>query len=336
MLVLVGVNYYGDAANIFRTGYELKMAKIISGGNYVTNIGNYDERVFQKEIIEQMIQSPNTVVLGASRSLFLNSEILGEKDVFNNSVSGASLEDIIAIYEIYKSNNILPEKIILDIEPYYFNINHGQTRWKSIKSYYFKFKKHEESSAVLDDKFKELFSLSYFQSSILNVSNVLFSKSKLEATKVKNNIMMTKLTDGTLAYDKAYREASKTEIDKKVESSLSGNLYSIEKFDEIDKITLNDFKNLIHEMQKNKITVEFFFCPYHPKTYNRIKDSYPMVLKTENLIKQIAIDNNIKFYGSYSPFEMELDDTFFYDAYHCKEIGIKRITINRLNRESMF
>ena len=48
ILILVVVNYIGDSANLFKIGYESKMAEIVIQGNYVTNIDNYDDRIFQK------------------------------------------------------------------------------------------------------------------------------------------------------------------------------------------------------------------------------------------------------------------------------------------------
>ena len=51
-IILVAVNYFGDAARIFEYGYEKKIAKIVHNGSYVTGISNYDERLFQKEFIK--------------------------------------------------------------------------------------------------------------------------------------------------------------------------------------------------------------------------------------------------------------------------------------------
>ena len=48
---LVTINYFGDAARIFDTEYEKQMSEIVLNGNYVTNISNYDDRLFQKECI---------------------------------------------------------------------------------------------------------------------------------------------------------------------------------------------------------------------------------------------------------------------------------------------
>ena len=279
ILILVVVNYIGDSANLFKTGYELKMAEIIIQGNYVTNIDNYDERIFQKEIIEHVKKAPEIIVLGSSRSMSIDRTLLGNTNVFNNSVSGASLEDYVAIYQIYKENNKMPKKVMIDIEPHLFNENNNQERWKSIQNFYYDFSNEKKSNTEIN-KYKELISLSYFQSSLPKLSKVSMGKGEPEATQNKFNRTNTKLTDGTLVYGKLYRDASKIEIEKKVSSLLAGDLYSIERFNSIDESIWTEFEKLISDMKKNNIIIEFFLCPHHPKIYNRIEEGYPMVLKT--------------------------------------------------------
>lgn len=324
ILTLVVVNYIGDSANLFKIGYESKMAEIIIQGNYVTNIDNYDDRIFQKEISERIKMAPEIIVLGASRSMFIDGTLLGSSNIFNNSVSGGSLEDYVAIYQIYKNNNKMPKKVMIDIEPYLFNKNNNQERWKSIQKYYYDFKNEKEPITEIN-KYEELISLSYFQSSLPKLLKVIQGEREPEATQNKFNKTNTKLTDGTLVYGKSYRDASNIEIEKKVNKFLAGDLYSLENFNSIDESTWAEFEKLISDMKKNNIIIEFFLCPYHPKVYNRIKDDYPMVLKTENMIVKYARDHNIKLYGSYSPIRIGLDETFFYDGMHCKEDGIKKI-----------
>ncbi|TVZ55445.1 hypothetical protein OD91_0693 [Lutibacter sp. Hel_I_33_5] len=324
ILILVVVNYIGDSANLFKAGYEFKIAKIIAKKNYVTNLHNYDERLFQKEIIKTMKKAPEIIVLGSSSSMFIDRTLLKNNNIYNNSVSGASLEDYIAIYQIYKEYNKTPKTIIINIAPYQFNKNSTQERWKSIQHFYYNFYNKKEANNEIN-KYKEFFSLSYFQSSLPKFFKVITGKSEPLATRNKFNITITELTDGSHVYGKSYRDASKIEIEKKVSSLLAGDLPSIERFNSIDESIWAEFEKLISDMKKNNIIIEFFLCPLHPKIYNRIEEDYPMVLKTENLIIKYAKYHNIKLYGSFSPTLIGLDETFFYDGMHCKENGIKKI-----------
>ncbi|MBF0227583.1 MAG: hypothetical protein HQK76_19220 [Desulfobacterales bacterium] len=196
ILALVVVNYFGDAAHLFETGYEGKMAEIVFSDSYVTNISNYDERVFQHELIKRMKNTPNTVTIGSSRTMLITNDYFPSETFFNNSVSGASIEDLEAIYQMYKERNYFPKKIIIGIDPCTFNENNGQSRWKSVESYYLKFHDKTLTTFIANNRFhkyEQLFSLSYFQASIKNIFK-MWRTSYPVPTKEKYNITATKLT----------------------------------------------------------------------------------------------------------------------------------------------
>jgi len=133
LTILVSVNYFGDAAKLFGSDYEKVIATILLNGKNVTNISNYDERRLQKELIENLKKTPDIVILGSSRTMLINDEYFTEKFLLNNSVSGASIEDLISIYQIYKSKGMIPGKVIIGIDPWLFNENNNQSRWKTLE-----------------------------------------------------------------------------------------------------------------------------------------------------------------------------------------------------------
>ena len=95
---IIPINYFVDPANIFGNGaYEKGISDYLIQGYHVVNIMNYDERLLQKFYIESLKNGPKTIVLGSSRSMQLSSRLLSQQ-VINNGVSGASVEDLLAIY----------------------------------------------------------------------------------------------------------------------------------------------------------------------------------------------------------------------------------------------
>lgn len=329
ILVVVIINYIGDAARLFDQDFEKKMVEIIINGQNVTNAINYNERLFQKEIISDYRINPDIVVIGSSKTMLISSEQFPNSKFFNNSVSGASIEDIVSIYQIYKDYNKLPKKIIIGIDPWTFNEKNEQTRWKSLEAFYYRFKnsKRDSEPTMLHFKYKELISFSYFQSSIKNLPKVIRGDSKPKATNRKNNKLSTKLIDGSKVYGEADREASISEINRKIASYLKIKMYSIENFESISTKAWDDFEKLIYDMKRNNVVIEIFLSPYAPIVYDRIKNDYPMVLKTEEMIKNFSMKNDIKLYGSFDPTLLGMDETFFYDGTHCKESGIKKILL---------
>lgn len=330
LTLLVCVNYFGDAAKIFDSEYEKEMAEIISKGNFVTNISNYDERLFQKECIERIDILPEIIVIGSSRTMLINETYFPNHSLYNNSVSGASLEDLIALYQIYKDQKLSPKKIIIGIDPWIFNENNGRSRWKSIQYFYNKFHKKNISELPSNciHKYDELFSFSYFQSSIKVLPKVILGTSKPIATLKKYNTTATKLTDGSLVYGNTFRNATQAEINSKINKYILGDIYSIENFDNISKKKWIEFQGFINHLQKEKIIIELFLCPYAPIVFDKVSKSYTKVEETQNRIVEYARNNGLKIYGSFSPYDLGIDETYFYDGMHCKEIGIEKILNN--------
>ena len=327
LIVLITVNYFGDAARIFDSDYEKEMAETLMKGSFVTNISNYDERVFQKELINRMNNAPEILVLGSSRTMLINSTYFSNQTFFNNSVSGASIEDIIALFQTYKERNILPNKIIIGIDPWLLNENNGQSRWKSLEYFYNKYNKKTGSILVTNSSYKysELFSLSYFQASIKAIPKLFSGTSRPIATQEKYNETNTKLSDGSLVYSADYRNATQNQINSKIDSYINGNIYSIENFKSISDDIWSEFQEFISTLKKENISVELFLCPYAPKVYEKVSINYPNVVNSENLIVRFAKANGIKVYGSFDPYSLGFDETYFYDGMHCKEKGIEGI-----------
>jgi hypothetical protein len=327
LLILVSVNYIGDAAKIFDSEYEKQITEIISEGKYVTNISNYDERVLQKELVSKLNDIPQILVFGSSRTMLINSEHFPKQSLFNNSVSGASLEDLIALYQIYKDHNLTPKKIILGIDPWLLNENNGQSRWKSIEYFYNRYYQEDESKPTSNfmHKYGQLYSLSYFQASIKAIPKLFSGSSKPLETLTKQNKSNTKLIDGSLVYGESYRNATQEDINTKIRDYINGKIYSIEDFESISNTIWSDFQNFIKDLKDENISIEFFLCPYAPVVFDEVTKHYSNVMKTQDLILNFAKENKIKVYGSFSPYDLDFDETYFYDGMHCTEKGIENI-----------
>lgn len=324
---LVSVNYWGDGAKIFHPDYENKIADIIFKNQNATNISNYDERILQKELINRLHTNPDVLILGSSRTMLINSTFFDNKKLINNSVSGASIEDLIAIYQIYVEKNILPKKIIVGIDPWLLNDNNGQTRWKSLEKEYLSFsnEKKERNKSILDYKMKQLFSFSYFQASFKNLPNVIGGKSEPITSNEKYNQTTTKLVDASLSYGKQYREVSNEQVNNKAKNYISGNIYSIEGFNSLSPKILQEFEQLCLSILENNIELSFFLSPYHPIVYEKVVQNYSIVLDVENQVVKFAEEKGIKYFGSFSPQKAGVNTTEFYDGMHCKEHAVKEI-----------
>jgi len=339
IIIVIFVNYFGDAANIFKRDYEKNIANYILKGKNVTNITNYNERLLQKNLINNSSICPEIVVVGASASMLINSSYFKGKTFFNNSVSGGSIEDIIAIIEMYSQKKCFPKKIIIGLQPYVLNKNNNQTRWQTLDLEYQSFinkmsknppKKQESSINKINTiikkniYYKELLSPSYFQSSIWSLID---GNTNPIITDKTTNKTFTKLADGSIIYDTKYRTASDKIIEEKVSIFLAGNIYGIEHFDALDKDLESKFIYLIEYLSLKNVQVEFYLAPYHPRVYQLISknEKYKNVLESESFFVNLGFRKNITVRGSFNPNKLHLDKTYFYDGMHLKEKGIATI-----------
>ncbi|RYG17049.1 MAG: hypothetical protein EOO07_11930 [Chitinophagaceae bacterium] len=107
------------------------MAKFLLKNENIVVDRNYDERKFQIFRILLEPTDPETLVLGSSRVLQIGKDVLSSNSL-NLGVSGASLEDLIALADV-ASSKFNSRQIIIGIDPWLFNSNSYQDRWQSIR-----------------------------------------------------------------------------------------------------------------------------------------------------------------------------------------------------------
>ena len=332
LLLVTLVNYFGDAGRLFANDYENKIANIVASGKFATNISNYDERILQREIVEVLNHKPDILVLGSSRSMLIKQEFIPKnKKIYNSSVSGASIEDLISIYQMYKEKNNLPSQIILSIDPWMFNKNNGQLRWKSIEEQYYRFF-HEavirtNVSKVLNiDKYKQLFSFSYFQSSLKLIPDLINGKNLPISSDIKENETITKLLDGSIKYGNSYRLQSSEKVKQSALQYKSKiPIYSLGDYTELSNDCIFKFTSLIKDIEAQGIAVAFFLAPYHPIAYEEIKENYPRVSESEEFIIDYAKQKSYPVIGSFNPYKTQTNDLLFYDGMHLIEDGVEKI-----------
>lgn len=331
-LFVVFINYFGDAANLFSVNFEKKIADILQKGYNVTNISNYDERLLGKYLITGSTACPNVLVLGSSRVMQINSNYFQGNSFCNNAVSGASLEDLIAIFMLYKEKKCYPKKIILGLDPWTLNENSGQVRWKTLNKEYFIFSNQlsNKKIPIQDDnvlyKYSQLISPSYFQSSI---RKFFLNSPDLKSTTCQVNTDLTKLVDGSISYGLKERTASPKEIKNKILIRLNSEIYSIENFNKLSLSNILLLEKFVKHLKENNVDVILFLSPYHPSLYSYISknNKYRMVMESEKYYIQLGEKYNVKILGSFNPSLINVDSSSFLDEMHCNEKGVREILL---------
>ena len=345
------INYFVDPGGLFRAvGYEKGIARILAKGLNVANVNNYDERLLQKYYIDADKKPKDVIVLGSSRVLQMNAGNSDSNKFFNHGVSGATLEDLFSIYEMYEDKNKLPHTIILGLDPWLLNINSGQLRWQSLRKYDLAFMNRLQGGKTISTFFYRydclkfditrglnLISPSYFQVAIRYLIHHM--PELIKTWKAKKNYYATSLdnldvdkrldvdiriADGTIGYGKVGILKMREDV---ITYVTNDPVYSLGKFYELDRVSQRNFEKFIAYLLKKDIKVIFFFPPYHPYVYTYLMNStqYQIIAKVETYFRTIGNQKNIMVIGSYDPRQCGLAEEDFYDGMHPNREGMSKV-----------
>ena len=336
VLLLSSINFFVDPAHQFSAGYENKVAKILLSGRNAVNVDNYDERLLQKHYIAGLRSAPEIIVLGSSRSMQIEKNLFPGKTFFNHSVSGGSIEDYYSIYAMYKNKHTLPSTVILTIDPWVLNRNHGQRRWISVQEFYNsladakmgKFKIFYSRLAAVRNKITLLFSPSYLQSSLRALYRTIRIPAKPDMFYASDGVppeYATKMSDGSLSYPAKEVNPSKEELKKSVLSyTQSEPIYSLGGYHAIDKNYVHQLQHFIDILKTDNVDVIIFLPPYHPFVYDYLirSDKYSIIGTAEDTVRMIAQKNNLLLLGSYNPSLCGFSGEDLFDGMHSKRCSV--------------
>jgi peptidoglycan/LPS O-acetylase OafA/YrhL len=300
---------------------EVRLAKLLVNKNavYATKM---DERKFIKNRIIHENLKPKVLVIGSSRIMQISNDNFN-KQILNLGVSGASIEDHIAI-TLMALEKFNVDTILLGADPWLFNRFAYQLRWRSISEEYKVSLKNIQLKSKdykiiqyqnYRDKyfFYELFLEKLY--SFLNIRKLDLEPNKIEINNLTKSII---LRDGKRI--ETYKGKIKANI---IDASMNGYKFSDEYY-EIYKSFIEHLRD-VHNKE-----VILILSPYYLPSYKLTIKKQPFYLDLENKFKKLSKETNIKIVGSYDASQYLCNDNEFYDSVHPKDSCMKKIT-NSIN-----
>ncbi len=294
---------------------EEVMAKALESYEVIYS-SNINERLFVKNRVKYENIQPEAIVIGSSRLMQASSKGTNF-DLLNLSVSGASIEDLVAIWEL-SSNKFNPDYVFLGADPWIFNANSGQSRWKSLELEY--------RSAVSKLGVRNDFS----QSQIISTSSLntvavkfydLINMSKIKADDDTQSFVDKIRKDGSRVYNLTYANKSLKEVER---GALSYASYAMSNYQYSNEIRYILEKFVSSLKAQNRIVV-LVLSPYHPNLYNLMQLQDRKYLEIENIFKEIAVTYGAELIGSYDPTKVGCSAEDFFDGMHPKDKCIEKI-----------
>ena len=321
LLSLFGIGYASKKVAHANTH---EMARLLSENQFI-NWNNGDERKFMEGRLMYPLRPVDTVVVGSSRVMQINSLIMGH-DIQNLAVSGASLEDDISLgLEALAKLNY--KNIYISADPWLINLHNGQKRYHSINELYDYWIKRMYANQPLSQF------LDIELSKKINETPETLLKSLRKFLLIKKNTIPVdesveayakKAYDGFHIYNDTYVNKTPELIARGFNSSLN---YSMKDF-EYDTQAIKHLEDFVSYLQGNGVSVNFILSPYHPEVYRKMVEEKPIFLEIEDWYRTFAQKNNIRVIGSYDSISLGLTSNDFYDGMHPKSSCMQKLFLN--------
>ena len=333
--LVVFINYSIDASGVITPGSYYEMADLALSGNTIVTPLNYNERLYQAAIVEKMKNIPSTIVIGCSRGMFLGVEITGFKNLYNNCVSGACIEDYYAILGLYyRKFSKLPQRVIIETSPWIFFKDNPESRWKEQDVYSSAAKelyKLINNKDLINSRAGEnpYVSIPYFRHNVLFLMREGLSAFKKKFAKIRTTENeRVEYPDGSVA------PSLENDIEqrlKAVRSTTGAVIYqNVNYMTEIAKENIVDYENMLNFLLSRDVEIIIYMQPFSVTQccYSFDDGENAVFRDVEDYLQELGSRKNIKVIGGFDARNFNLSDENFTDFMHLDKKGTKTVWNN--------
>lgn len=323
-------NFCVDPAHIFDNGvYERRLAAILQSGHAAAGLGNYDARALQREVIAAMAAPPDVVALGSSRIMLVDGRLMGTSSFFNHGVDGATMEDLVAIWELYRARGFRPRAVFLGLDPWVLNRHHDQIRWTTLAATYADGMRGlglepEAAPEAGATRLAQLVSVKYLKASLDD-----FRRGRPQPHPADGEVAdFTKHKDGSISYQRDFRERPQAEVDDEARrTAQTEGIYSFRDYRVLDARYAQTLARFVARLRADGVAVTFFLPPFHPTVYQAIASAqrYHQVIEAERAFRELAAKHGVPVIGSYDPGQLGCSPADFLDGLHPRRACVERL-----------
>lgn len=335
-LIIIIIQWLSQNARVFNTS-EYSIAQSWLHQNNIAFSFDYDDRIAHKYYITQS-EKKDIIVLGSSRSTKIDKTFFKNKTFFNHSVTGADLEDYIGIYQLLVEKNTTPKEIIIGIDPWVLSeYKTKPKRWIDLRKEFYTFNKKNFTPQDISiafyyyqEKYKTFFYLPHIQYTIERIllttsARFLNHKTLYSPTNDPDSFLPVVHADGSISESQKIR--TKKPEDVATEIRTAKTLCPTELNRQLSKTKISIFNAFLSALKKQNIKITFWLAPFHPITYEEIRNNpgCNLAISVEDYVRDISKEYNMPIIGSYNPNYYNLTGDDFYDSIHPKKDTVKNI-----------
>jgi hypothetical protein len=304
----------------------------------------FNERKFRAEHL-RVIEPPDILIMGSSRAMTVKSEHFPGRRVYNTALSGASIEDHVALWQGFKEAGKLPKRVLLYLDTWNLNQNtFARHRWITNFSWLERFY-HERLSteplartlwiATLEQYAMGRFSEMVDMASVTLLRQSLFSLFRPNWSNPRDHQVVARTEqpdhreawarDGSLVHSRNELNdrspASVRQIARDVKNGAANAYLGNWDFDGNAESAL---KLMLQDASTSGIEVKIVIPPFHPDTFKILstRPEYRKVLPEFNAaIRKLPVETC----DMTDPSVADCSEDEFFDSAHVDAICTKKI-----------
>ena len=281
LAAVVAVNLVGAWSSAREEAALQAVPGALRPGEVVLGYRNVDERRFQRGRLG-VIPRPRVVAFGSSRVMQLTGALVGVEPTafYNLGMSGATVEDYIGLWEILRRQGKIPERAIFSIDPWIFNADVEQVRWRALSREIDAFAEGRGRWAAVDvalagwSRAKELVSYEVLRDSTRRLRRALRGRPAAKAGAGDAPIVPEQAVadrqalraDGSLIYDGAFQRRGPLEVQEDAVHWAATNGPNLVRF-RFNPERLRLLEALWQDLRARGVQIVAYIPPYHPAAW---------------------------------------------------------------------
>lgn len=307
VFLMGGFNLAVDPLMLFNHGPMHAALDVMSTGETASCYSDYDERQFKKLFLQSNRAGRGVLVLGSSRAMTVAQGQLGAVPLLNLAVSGATLEDLVAL-EYLAQRSVQYDRVLLGLDPWILNPEHGDIRWKTLAPEYnlglkaLGLEPVPVRKKIWRTKVTEIFSPAYFLDSLNKLREEQAAIIKIRP-------------DGSILYVE----------DPEPSEQSTKPIYKLNPFPELEKRYQLTLEVWLRDLKTRKIEVVVWFAPFKPAAYRRLSEEpeYQNFRNAELALRSLCKELGVRTVGAYDPSSGGLTNQDFRDDIHLEPAKVE-------------
>ena len=246
----------------------------------------------------------------------------------NLSVSGAAIEDFVALSHVLLAGETGPQKVVFGVDPWTLDFDRDP-RWERYRESFYAMRGElapdwpDKDSGKSWSLATNLINMEYFVRSLsLLQSRVTRIQPAPAVNPVKGYGEPILLPDGSLVYSRSFIEKS-----RRATVPIGGSNYKLKSGGEqISEPAIELFARLLRHLQQSGMTPMLVLAPFHPNVWkNELSPTARALLEVEPRVRSLGACLGIKVLGSYDPRKIGCGADDFYDQGHAMGACLARI-----------